>query len=136
MEKDEVKIYLPIRTVSESNLREHWAKKSKRVKAQREETKLRVADALRKNFKNLSPEARKQYKNNYKNAFTYSRLDITLTRIAPRKLDRGNLGISFKAIQDGISDAIGIDDGDARLYWRYEQRKGKPKEYAVEVEIT
>jgi len=61
---------------------------------------------------------------------------ITLTRIAPRRLDPGdNLNSSMKAVRDGIADALGIDDGDARLTWKYAQRKGNPKEYAVEVEV-
>lgn len=117
-----MKIYLPIRTKSESNLREHWAKRGRRVKKQRANTRMLVASAIMK--------AGPAWMRNP------GKLDIHLVRIAPRRLDDGNLGISFKAIQDGIADAIGIDDGDRRLHWHYDQRKGKPKEYAVEVEIT
>jgi len=39
------------------------------------------------------------------------------------------------AVRDGVADAIGIDDGSARIEWKYAQEKGKPKEYAVIVGI-
>jgi len=35
----------------------------------------------------------------------------------------------------GIADALGIDDRDPRVSWRYAQRRGEPKVYAVEVSI-
>ena len=62
-------------------------------------------------------------------------LTITLTRIGPRTLDDDNLAGGFKHVRDGVADWLGIDDGDKRLTWRYEQRKGAPKEYAAEVRI-
>jgi hypothetical protein len=34
-----------------------------------------------------------------------------------------------------VADAIGIDDGSALLTWKYNQVKGKPKEYAVKIQI-
>lgn len=64
-------------------------------------------------------------------------LTITLTRIAPRKLDGDNLQRSLKAIRDGVADVLRIDDGNERLGWRYEQRpavKGESK-YAVRVAL-
>jgi hypothetical protein len=60
---------------------------------------------------------------------------ITLTRIAPRKLDTDNLVSACKGVRDGIADTLGVDDGDERITWKYAQRKGKPKQYAVEVEV-
>lgn len=62
---------------------------------------------------------------------------INLTRISPRELDDDNLRPALKSIRDGITDALGLkDDRDKRLTWTYDQRRGKPKEYAVEVAIT
>jgi hypothetical protein len=61
---------------------------------------------------------------------------ITLTRIAPRRLDSDNLARSLKAVRDGIADAIGVDDGDPRLEWRYAQEQGAVREYAVRVEVV
>jgi hypothetical protein len=60
---------------------------------------------------------------------------ITLTRIAPRVLDTDNLASGLKAVRDGVADALGVNDGSSRLTWRYAQERGKPREYAVRVEI-
>lgn len=60
---------------------------------------------------------------------------VTLTRIAPRDFDSDNLAMSFKAARDGIADALGVDDGSARVTWRYAQRRGLKGQYAVVIEI-
>ena len=60
---------------------------------------------------------------------------ITLTRIAPRVLDYDNLASGLKAVRDGVADALRVDDGSTRIRWRYTQERGKPREYAVRVEI-
>lgn len=60
-----------------------------------------------------------------------------MTRVAPSKgLDFDNLVSSAKACRDGIADALGVDDADARVTWHYAQRRGKPREYAVEVRVV
>jgi len=61
---------------------------------------------------------------------------VTVTRIAPRALDRHDgLPASAKAVVDGVADAMGIRDDDTRVEWRIEQRKGKPREYACEIRV-
>lgn len=60
---------------------------------------------------------------------------VTLTRIAPREIDSDNCIGGLKATRDGIADWLGVPDNDPRVQWRYDQRKGQPKEYAVEVEV-
>jgi len=113
-----ITVTLPIRTESEANLREHWAKKSRRAKGQREIARMILGQpqyaALRKHT---------------------GRFEITITRIGARSLDPDNLANSSKHVQDGIADALGIDDGSSRIMWTYAQEKGKPKEHAVRVEI-
>ena len=37
------------------------------------------------------------------------------------------------AVRDGIADALGIDDRDKRITWRYGQQRGAPLQYAVRV---
>ena len=109
-------VELPIRTISEANRsrHEHWSTTAKRVKGQRAAARglTRIAIA------NKEPL-----------------LSITLTRIAPRQLDQGNLGRALKAVQDGVSDALRIDDGSPAILWIYSQRKGRSNEYSVLVEI-
>jgi hypothetical protein len=64
-----------------------------------------------------------------------ARASVKIIRIAPRSLDQGNLEASLKHVQDGVADALQVNDADTRIEWRYAQEKGKPKEYAVRVEI-
>lgn len=114
---------VPIRTMSEANLREHWGKKARRVKVQRQ------AVAWSWQMQKLGNRI-----------MVAKRVDetglvITLTRIAHRKLDTDNLARSFKAVRDEIAHCLVVDDGSDKLDWRYAQRLGKAKEYAVEVDI-
>lgn len=112
-----IRIELPIRTVSESNMREHWAPKAKRAKWQRNVVALAVRPRL---------------------AGMLDRVPcvVTLTRIAPRALDDDNLARSFKAIRDQVAAELGVDDRDARVVWRYAQRRGGKGAYGVEIVVT
>ena len=69
--------------------------------------------------------------------FKGTKKTILLTRVAPRSLDKGdNLPYSMKWVRDGITAGMGEPDDNAdHLEWVYFQRKGKPKEYGVEVQI-
>jgi len=116
-------VTIPMRTVSEANMTgEHWAKKSKRHKEQR---KLIIFI-----FKPQMPLP------------ISLPIKITLTRIAPRKLDVGdNLPMSMKTIRDQLAEILtGVDkagrgDGDERLQFEYKQEKGRPREYSVKIEL-
>lgn len=65
-----------------------------------------------------------------------------MTRIAPRRLDYDeNLPMAFKWIKDALAElikpgmAVGRADDDKRFRFEFDQRKGEPKEYAIEIEI-
>ena len=103
---------IPIETVSLTNVREHWAKKARRAKAQRSAAFVMTAPIVRMGLP----------------------LTVMLTRISPRALDDDNLRGALKSIRDGIADRLGLDDRDERVTWRYAQAKGK--ERAVEVRVT
>ncbi len=107
-------VILPIRTASEANLREHWARRAKRAREQRGLAALVCRAAL---------------------ALPSLPATITLTRIAPRRLDDDNLTRSFKAVRDGIADWLRVDDGSPLLTWRYSQEVGAPRTYAVRVDV-
>ena len=113
-----VAFVIPIKAVSEANVREHWTTKAKRAKAQREAAKWFMGHAYL---------TRMQFKHS---------LVIGITRLGPwrRPMDDDNLARSMKAIRDGIADALGIDDGGPRLRWDYAQEKAR--EYGVRVEIV
>lgn len=114
--------YLPIRTVSEANRgSEHWTKVRLRKKKQ--------SQWVWAHWKSVNPTVSLPCK-------------VVLTRIAPRSLDKQeNLPMAFKAITDTIADLIipgkarGQADSDERIEWLFKQEKGKPKEYAIRIEI-
>lgn len=103
---------MPLRVVSEANRRDHWRVKAKRAKDQRAYTYAHLPAML---------------------AGLPLPLVVTLTRVAPRKLDSDNLAGAFKAVRDGVADALGKDDGNAGIEWRYAQQKG---EYGIIIEIS
>lgn len=49
------------------------------------------------------------------------RLVVSLIALRRRPLDPDNNAASFKALQDAIAASLGLDDGDARLVWQYQQ---------------
>lgn len=111
-----IDITLPIRTVSEANVREHWAKRASRAKQHRTLAwaGLRAVDPGRKLLGNVS---------------------VTLTRIAPRALDDDNLRAAIKAVRDGVADWLGVPDNHPAIEWRYGQEKGLPKQYALRIQV-
>lgn len=102
-------IELPLKIESVANKREHWASRARRTKAHRLAALAVPSHPLP--------------------------CVVTLTRVAPRKLDDDNLASGFKALRDGIADRLGVDDGDDRVRFLYRQERGKRKEYAARVEI-
>lgn len=108
-----VTITIPLKTISETNAREFWALKARRVKLHRT-IAANYCRSLREHIPALP-------------------LLITFTRYGKRKLDSDNLAASFKACRDGVADALGIDDGDERLTWEYQQAKAG--EYSIKIQI-
>ncbi len=114
-EGHELVVSIPVRTVSETNAREHWSQRHKRRRSIRSAVGLVVVGALR-------------------GAGVTAPCGVLLTRCAPSGgLDDDNLVSSLKAARDGVADALGIDDRDPRVSWSYAQRRGKRGEWAVEV---
>ena len=109
----DLRLKAPIKTVSEANQRGHWSKRYSRSKKQRQDIRL------------------------FLNACRKPKLpcDVWLIRVGQRQLDDDNLASAFKAIRDEIADWLKIDDGGSQVMWHYEQRKGKPREYAVILEF-
>lgn len=61
---------------------------------------------------------------------------VTLTRVAPRKLDDDNLVGRLKSTRDAVAEVLGIDDGHTeQLRFLYAQTKGATGEHAVEIEV-
>jgi len=105
---------------SAANLREHWATKAKRVAEQRALGAMKVRQVT-----DAADRA----------GLLAAGLVVTLTRIAPRALDDDNLASAFKAIRDGVADALGIDDRDPRVSWRYAQER-HGSDYGIAVQLA
>lgn len=62
---------------------------------------------------------------------------VLVTRVAPSSgLDKHDgLPSACKSVVDGIADWLGMKDNDPRIVWRYDQRRGPPRYYAVEVAV-
>ena len=95
---------IPVRIISEANSRQHWRKAAARK---------RVHRMTARTVLQFHPKPKGEPE-----LFT-----ITLTRVAPRKLDDDNLASGFKAVRDGVADWLGIDDGSPRIKWQYAQHK-------------
>jgi hypothetical protein len=109
-------VSLPLRIVSEANARDHWTKSAKRAREQRGVT----AFALRPKLTSAVVKPQRM-------------TVVTLTRQGPRSLDSDNLQRALKAVRDGVADALGMDDADPRIEWRYGQERSKT--YGVMVVI-
>lgn len=107
-----------LRTVSALNAREHWSARHRRVKAERQAVALEV-----RALPTLGADQAAR---------------ITLVRIAPRLLDgHDNLASALKAVADQITEQLGCaNDRDRRLSFVYDQRRGRPREYAVQVTVA
>lgn len=106
-----MRIHIPIRLPSLSNLRLGWRRFAALKKSQKVATKACMHGV------DIPPMP----------------LLVTITRVGPRKLDDDNLANACKYVRDQIAAEVGVDDGDDRYTWRYCQRIGK---YGVDVEIT
>lgn len=105
-----VEIEIPVRLVSLLNSREHHMARARRAKQQRSLARLQTIARLCR-----SPL--------WARVANGCGIVVTITRIGPRELDDDNLAGSAKHVRDGIADALGIDDGDKRIVWRYRQAK-------------
>jgi len=115
-----IEFTLPIRIDSTANISEHWTASKRR--------KDRQKNAI-KGYWNKS------------NQVILIPCKVILTRIAPRTLDLDNLLYSLKGVRDIVADLIipglqpGRADASDKIIFEYKQEKGKPKEYALRIQI-
>jgi hypothetical protein len=105
-----------LRLVSLANAREHWKARQRRTRLHRGGAYGRLLEALA-GARPMLPAV------------------VTITRIAPCRLDSDNLATACKSIRDGVADAIGLDDRDPRVEWRYEQERAGVRVYGVRLEV-
>jgi hypothetical protein len=111
-------VTVPVRLVSESNQREHWAVKRRRRVNQQFATYICLCGAI-------ADVAERS---------VCRPLTVTLTRIGPRRMDEDNNVGSFKHVQDSVARFFGVDDGDRKaVRWKYAQEIGKPAEVRIHI---
>lgn len=103
-----------IKTVSEANQREHWAKKLKRKKGQQND--FRVLWLKHKPVVSLPAV-------------------VTFTRYSCNVLDSDNLAGAFKHVRDAMAKLLNIDDGSDSVKWNYAQERTKKREHYFIVEV-
>ena len=117
--KKEIIKHIPLRLMSEANIKDHHFVKSNRIKKQKQVIKLFINPII-----------------------VELPVRVTLTRVAPRKLDEhDNLRMAFKHVVDCIADHLipgkkaGRADDDKRIEWVYDQKQGFPEQYNIELKI-
>lgn len=112
---------LPITLPKRSNARGHWAKHADHYKHQRTAGLWLFREVAGKEvvawFHGAPGRA----------------LVVRIVREAPRLLDDDGAVTAAKSLRDGIADALGIDDNDARVTWLVAQVKAKTASVLVEV---
>jgi len=117
---ENIEIIVPMTLKSESNCSEHWTKKSQRHKEQKKLIWWQLKD---------------------KKPPKQTPVEITLTRIAPRFMDKGNLVSSFKWVEDAIAEyfhpglAPGRADGLGDIEFFHSQEKGNARENKIRIAI-
>lgn len=127
-------LIIQVKTVSEKNNRDFFRKKAKRTQSQR----LAVKETMELVLPRLLTHWWAQ-----KPGFRFQKLvkpvAVTLTRVAPSGgLDEeDNLPLSLSGVRDQVAESLGLanDRQPDWVTWKYGQRRGKPKEYAVEIDI-
>jgi hypothetical protein len=136
-EHRDVVVTLPIRTVSETNQREHWARRHRRRREQRQTVALVLAGALAAEGMTAPCSREDAPGTRFGVRMVPRAVQVTIARLAPSSgLDGDNLVSSLKAVRDGVADALGVDDADDRVTWSYEQRRSKRGSWAVEIRIA
>jgi hypothetical protein len=105
-----VRTFVPIKTISVANSREHWSRRQKRVKAERDATYWCLI----------------QDGNPQRYELSKLPLEVGLKRTTPnmRRMDGDNLQSSMKAIRDAVCAWLGRDDADPTIHWVYTQDSG------------
>jgi hypothetical protein len=131
--------FVPVRTISVRNAREHWS-----VAARREAPQRRAAHALVRQCLGYRPLVRLFNQHGAQYAELVGQLPrVCITRLGPREMNSDNCIESLKCIRDAAACAMYCEphygpcsadaDSDAFTYWSYAQEKDS--HYGVRIEI-
>lgn len=103
-----------IKTVSELNMREHWAVRKKRKQFQQ--------NSFAWLWRNYDPDVSLP-------------ATITFTRYSCMTMDSDNLAGCFKHCRDALARELKVDDGSDQITWQYRQERTAKRENYFTVEI-
>jgi hypothetical protein len=114
-------VTVPIQTVSEMNRRDHWAKRHRRARDQKDLVTLMLRTAKFDRKRLVAPFV------------------VKMTRLAPGAIkDSDNLAAATKAARDAIAAFLGVDDADllgtGQVRWIVAQERGKAYGLRIEIE--
>jgi hypothetical protein len=110
-----ISFYIPIKTITSPNSRENPFVRSKRVKTERQLTRLRCPN------RGLLPDLP---------------VIVTFTRLSVQQCDDDNLPTAMKAMRDEIAAIYGTGDSPRHpIRWQYKQAKGEKGKPLVRVLI-
>ncbi|HTQ47468.1 MAG TPA: hypothetical protein VMI75_32150 [Polyangiaceae bacterium] len=112
--------------MSEANVRHHWRQRAERTKAHRSVTLMVLSFGVRQ--RGLA-DTRKSLLGN-------RQLVVRLGRVGKNLLDDDNLRGAFKAVRDGIADALLLKDNDPRIAWEYSDARGPSYECRIEIALA
>lgn len=112
----ELEFYVPVKTVSEMNRRDHWRVRNARKKGQQEAAYFAFKGAARGRQVKVPCVVR-------------------FLRIGPQKLDDDNLVGACKGLRDEVARQLGVDDGSELIRFEYDQCAIGERSYNVKVTI-
>lgn len=116
-------VEIPIALPSAANIHAHWRERQRRIKRQRMAVAIAFSSfTLTKGLKAAAAELADG-----------GDLQVTLTRVAPRKLDSDNLQGAFKGVRDQVAATLDLDDGSEQWRWEYAQVAG-PQCIRIEIQ--
>jgi hypothetical protein len=97
-----------------TNKREHWGAALRRSQAHRGQTKMLTDLAI----------GRERAKHLLRFTLEQDGLLVRITRVAAKACDHDDgTNTACKHVRDGVADALGVDDGDRRIAWRYVEQR-------------
>ncbi len=124
-------VVIPLRLPSLANMRGHWSKKARIVKAQRDAVTLALKDRRMAAVNVMRAWLHGEFLDGQHDV-----LVTTITRCAPRQLDpHDNLPMSCKPTIDAVAAYLGLDDRDARLRFVCRQEKAKWPSIRIDFDV-
>jgi hypothetical protein len=114
---DHLILTMPLRTVSEQNVRQHWSVRNRRKVKQQEEVMVEWRNKA--GLQKFKLPCR-----------------VTFTRYSVKLMDTDAIVSSFKGVRDMVAALLNVDDGpESPVEWHYLQEKIAKREHGIKIEV-